>query len=160
MTKNRALSTKAVFAANEYGKEREYWINKFSGEIKKSHVPYDNNDVVTTADKRQQETINFCFSRQSFIKLMGLRGGKDHRLYMVLAAGLVVLLYKYTGNNDIIIGAPIFKQESGENFINTVVALRNPIDDRTTFKELLLNRVRPTILEAGENQNYPIETLL
>jgi tyrocidine synthetase-3 len=160
MLKNRIFSSKAAFAANEYGKEREYWTKKFSGEFKKSNFPYDYNYVASTSIKNKQDSINFRFSHQSFLKLMELRSGLDHRLYMVLAAGLVVLLYKYTGNNDITIGAPIFKQESGENFINTVLALRNRIDDRTTFIELLLNRVRPTIVEANENQNYPIETLL
>ncbi|UCH94711.1 MAG: amino acid adenylation domain-containing protein, partial [Candidatus Aminicenantes bacterium] len=158
--KNRNFSSKAAFAANEYGKEREYWTKKFSGEIKKSNFPYDNNYLPTTTNKSKTGSINFRFTHQSFLKIMELSKGLDHRLYIILAAGLVVLLYKYTGNNDIIIGAPIFKQETGENFINTVLALRNRIDDRTTFKELLLNRVRPTIIEANENQNYPIETLI
>jgi len=72
---------------------------------------------------------------------------------------MTLLLHKYTGQTDIILGTSIYKQESEGHFVNTVLALRNRSDDRMTFKDLLL-QVRQTILEANENQNYPIETLL
>jgi amino acid adenylation domain-containing protein len=57
------------------------------------------------------------------------------------------------------VGAPIYKQEITGKFINTILAIRNKLEREMTFKELLL-QVRATFLEATENQNYPIETLL
>jgi amino acid adenylation domain-containing protein len=84
----------------------------------------------------------------------------DHRLYIILTAALAALLYKYTGNRDIVIGSPILKQDTEDGFINTFLPLRNLVHGSMTFKELLLDYVKPTIEEAGENQDYPMEALL
>jgi non-ribosomal peptide synthetase component F len=73
---------------------------------------------------------------------------------MVLLTGMFILLHKYTGNNDIMIGSPIFKPEIEGEFINTVLVFRNEAAARMSFKELLLE-VRKTMIEAIENQNYP-----
>nr|NIM14698.1 amino acid adenylation domain-containing protein [Candidatus Aminicenantes bacterium]NIM81428.1 amino acid adenylation domain-containing protein [Candidatus Aminicenantes bacterium]NIN20828.1 amino acid adenylation domain-containing protein [Candidatus Aminicenantes bacterium]NIN44614.1 amino acid adenylation domain-containing protein [Candidatus Aminicenantes bacterium]NIN87430.1 amino acid adenylation domain-containing protein [Candidatus Aminicenantes bacterium] len=60
---------------------------------------------------------------------------------------------------DIVVGAPIYKQEMEGDFINTVLPLRNRLDHHMTFKELLLE-VRQTLTRAAENQGYPMEVLL
>jgi len=78
---------------------------------------------------------------------------------MILVTAVMVLLARYTGNQDIIVGMPIYRQDTREAFVNTVVALRNRLEDRVTFKDLLL-LVRQTVIDADQNQNYAIETLL
>jgi len=80
---------------------------------------------------------------------MKLCNERDNRLHMVLAAGVVVLLDKYTykGSKDIIIGVPIYKQEIEGDFINTLLALRNRLTEGMSFKELLLE-VRKTVRAA------------
>ncbi len=143
--------------SRQFTREENYWLNKLSGKLVKSAFPYDFPKA--RESKPVMESVKFRFSGKIFSLLMKLCKDSDPKLYMVLITSLVVLLDKYTGNKDIIVGTPIFKQETEAGFINTVLALRNPVTDDITFKELLL-QVRGTIIEADENQNYSIEMLL
>lgn len=81
------------------------------------------------------------------------------RLHIILTAGITLLLNKYTGNNDVVTGAPIYKQEVEGEFINTVLPLYNKVEPGMAFKGLLLH-VSQTVREAVENQNFPVEVLL
>jgi amino acid adenylation domain-containing protein len=144
-------------AAGQFIEEKKYWTNKFKGDLTLSHFPYDypgnyaaENTLNTTAIKFDKDIIE---------SLEKLRKGSYPKLHMLLMTGLTALIYKYTGNKDIIIGTTIDKQETEGEFTNTVLALRNQLPDTMTFKELLL-QVKQTIIEALEHQNYPFETLL
>ncbi len=84
--------------------------------------------------------------------------GADHTVNAILAAGIMLLLHKYTGATDITIGMPIYKQERPENFINVMVILRNSVQADMTFKQLLVTTAQ-TIREAIEHYRYPVEVL-
>ncbi len=146
-----------MLIANQYGKEKEYWLNKLSGELLKTSFPYDYKK--TRYDQPEINKVSFQLSGELYSKLMWLSNESYHRLYLILITGVVVLLYKYTGNEDIIVGAPVNRQDVEGEFINTVLALRNQLNENSTFKELLL-QVKDTLSEAIENQNYPMEILL
>jgi non-ribosomal peptide synthetase component F len=78
---------------------------------------------------------------------------------MLLLGGLNLLLNKYTGSSDIIIGMPIYKQQTQGDFVNTVLALRSQIHDNMNFKGLLY-QLKQTISGAVTHQNYPLRALL
>ncbi|MFC2146410.1 amino acid adenylation domain-containing protein, partial [Acidobacteriota bacterium] len=137
----------------------DYWINKLSGDPGKTGFPYDNKKIDEKGSQRWIERAKFQFTGGDYEKLMKLSNGSHPRLHMILIAGLVSLLFKYSSNKDIIVGTSIYKQDIEGEFINTVLALRNQLQDDITFKELLL-QVRQVLAEAVENQNYPIELLL
>jgi amino acid adenylation domain-containing protein len=155
MNENKNTYKKSV-AAKGFLKEENYWLDKLSGEISRSFFPYDYNKL--SPNPPQNRAFEFKFTGELHTKLEKLRNGSMPRLHMILITGLVTLLHKVTGNVDIIIGSPIQKQASGEKFINTALTLRNTVGEKMTFKELLLH-VRQTIVEATQNQNYPLETL-
>jgi amino acid adenylation domain-containing protein len=154
----RELTKKKTTAAGQNVRDRDYWLDKLSGEWEKSVFPYDH-PISKRGVPDALESVSFRFQGECFSDLMQLSNESDHRLFMILFTQLVLLLYKYTGSKDIIVGAPIVKQEDEGDFINTVLALRNTFNADMTFKELLL-RVRQTIIEAADHQNYPIEALV
>jgi amino acid adenylation domain-containing protein len=167
--RSQTISSNNLIAASQSIKEKKFWLNKLSGEPVKSVFHYDmkptNNN--NTDYERRLSRESFRFFGDLFSKMKQLSNESNPRLHMILVAGLVLLINKYTGNKDIMIGVPVYKQDTdtdaeadtGEvNFLNTALVLRNPIDDKKTFKELLLE-VRQTITEATENVNYPIELL-
>ncbi|MCP5105931.1 MAG: amino acid adenylation domain-containing protein [bacterium] len=156
MMTNKDVSRKKTRAAGRNVKERDYWLNTLSGEWVKGAFPYDR---LERDEHKALEKISTRFEGEDFSNLMRLSNGSGHRLFMILISQLFLLLYKYTGSRDIVVGTPIVKQETEGDFINTVLALRNRIDPGMTFKELLL-QVRQTIVAAAEHQNYPIEVLL
>jgi amino acid adenylation domain-containing protein len=148
-----------VAAADQNLEARDYWLNKLAGEPVKSTFPCDYIKEKKPGQSKPFETISFGFAGELFERLMKLSNGFDYSLHMILVAGVTVLVEKYTGSKDIILGAPIYKQEVNASFINTILAIRNNLEPHMTFKELLM-QVRQTFMEATKNQNYPIETLL
>ncbi|MCP4148539.1 MAG: AMP-binding protein, partial [bacterium] len=149
-----------AFVASQYGKERSYWLKKLEGDFSKSFFPYDYEFPLYSnkEGKSTGESITFKFHEKLNRKLITAMNNSDSRLHMLLTAALVLLLYKYTGNSDIIIGTPIDKQEIEADFVNILLALRSKLEKNMTFRELLI-QVRKTTSEARENQNYPIETI-
>jgi len=139
------------------GNDRDFWVEKFSGTLLKSYFPYDQKPISIAEQKAG--TISFRLDGPLFLRLTTLSAGQDHRLYIVLVSALLLLLNRYTGNDDIIIGMPIYRQEIDGDFPNKVLGLRNHLNYSMTVKELL-KQVSLELYEAAEHQNYPIQTLL
>ncbi len=83
---------------------------------------------------------------------------------MTLLAAFQTLLYRYTRQEDIVVGTPIAGRTRSELedligfFVNTLV-LRTRLSDNPPFRELL-SRVRTIALEAYEHQDLPFEKLV
>jgi len=144
-------------AANQNLKEKEYLSKKLSGELIKSYFPYDQN-ASTSQSQKQMNTIRSSLPCKLNLRLREISKNSDHRLHVILTAALSLLLNKYTGNEDILLGTPIYKQNNDANFINTVLVLRAQPLGNYTFKEFILH-TKDVIFEAIENRNYPVEIL-
>ena len=138
---------KMEIAASNRIKERNFWLNQLKGNPVKTSFPFDYEKRHEGENRIKELAYPFCFPADIFSKLMELARGSDYTLNAILVATLLVVLNKYTGSRDIIIGAPIYKQKIETEFINTFLILRNPIKENMTFKHLLL-QVSQTIMEA------------
>ncbi|RKG75011.1 non-ribosomal peptide synthetase, partial [Corallococcus exercitus] len=84
--------------------------------------------------------------------------------FMVLLAAFQLLLHRYAGQEDVLVGSPIAGRRHAEAedligyFANTVV-LRTRVRDTLRFRELL-DEVRATTLGAYEHQDLPFEKLV
>jgi amino acid adenylation domain-containing protein len=84
--------------------------------------------------------------------------------FMTMTAALTVLLSRWTGQDDVVLGSPIANRAAPElagligMFVNTL-ALRVQLSGAPTF-EALLARVRQTALGAFEHQDLPFERLV
>jgi len=144
-------------AAKQKTKERDYWLDQLSGDLIKSVFPYDFNG--NAGKGSVVETIKFKLPGDTCKRAKKLSNDSDLRLHILFAASITVLLEKYTGNTDIIVGVPIYKQESRGHLINTALAVRNRLEDIKTFKQLIL-QMSKAVFEAAEYQNYPIQVLV
>lgn len=107
------------------------------------------------------EKIGFTFGTEANEKIIKLARQSEEALYIVLLGVVGALLNRYTGNTDIVVGSPVFRQEEEgyiETCINTAVAIGMRIEPDMTFKEVLL-QVRERVEEAEEYQDYPISIL-
>ena len=99
-----------------------------------------------------------------FESLKKLCEQEEVSLFMMLLAAFKVLLYRYSGQSDIVVGIPSANRTRAEIeqligfFINTLV-LRTDLSGNLTFRELLL-RVRDVALEAYAYQEMPFEKLV
>jgi hypothetical protein len=85
-------------------------------------------------------------------------------LFMTLLGGFQVLLGRYSGQDDIVVGSPIAGRNYAEIepmigfFVNTL-AMRTSLEGEPTVRELLA-RVRKTTLGAYAHQEIPFEKLV
>lgn len=97
-------------------------------------------------------------------KLEALARQQGATLYMTVLAAFMLLVRRYTGQEDIIVGAPVSGRSHPdiENvigcFINTVV-LRGDLTGQPTFRQLV-RRIREMCLDVFEHQDLPFERLV
>ncbi|MDQ0073669.1 amino acid adenylation domain-containing protein [Variovorax boronicumulans] len=97
-------------------------------------------------------------------QLRGVAQADGGTLFMALLAGLQVLLHRYTGQEEIRVGAAIANRNRVEFenviglFVNTLV-LRNPIDGRTSLSRVLA-QAREAVLGAQAHQDMPFDQLV
>src|SRR2546421_553101 len=96
--------------------------------------------------------------------LRRLSRNENATLFMTLLAAFQALLFRYSGQEDIIIGSPVAGRTMFETenligaFVNTLV-LRGDMSGQPTFSEVLA-RVRQTVLGAFCHQDLPFEKLV
>lgn len=143
--------------ANKFLNEREYWLKKLSANLERSGFPidYTRKEIFIPST----DNLSFEFDSSVYSKLKRISNGSLKRLNMILVSVVKILLYKYTGVEDIILGTLIYRSDIGDSYINSLLALRDKLSSTMTFKDFLL-QVRQTINEAVENCNYPLEHIL
>ncbi|MDZ8258879.1 non-ribosomal peptide synthetase [Nostoc sp. ChiQUE01b] len=106
----------------------------------------------------------FTLSVELTDKLVKLSQEQGVTLFMTLLAAFDTLLYRYTGQEDILVGSPIAGRDRSEIegligfFVNTLV-MRSNLAGNPSFSELL-GRVREVALSAYAHQNLPFEMLV
>src|SRR5215212_8316317 len=140
----------------------EYWRERLTGAAPVLDLPADR--VRPAVQSYRGAAARFEVSREvsEGLKELGQREGVT--LFMTLLAAFKVLLYRYTGQEDIVVGSPIAGRTRAEVehligfFVNTLV-LRTDLSGGPTFRELL-GRVRETALGAYAHQDVPFEKLV
>ncbi len=139
-----------------------YWQQKLSGNLPVLQLPTDRPRPPIQTFKGAQH--KFILSKALTEKIKQLSKGEDATLFMTLLATFQTLLYRYTGQEDILVGSPIANRNRTEIeqligcFVNTLV-LRSNLAGNPSFKELLA-RVRKVAIEAYTHQDLPFEKLV
>ncbi len=142
-------------------KHLAYWQQQLSG-IPVLQLPTDRPrpPIQTFRGARQKFVLSTTLTEA--IKQLSQREGTT--LFMTLLAAFQTLLYRYTGQEDILIGSPIANRNRAELkqligcFVNTLV-LRTNLEINPTFTELL-GRVRKVAIDAYTHQDLPFEKLV
>ncbi|MEG4404815.1 amino acid adenylation domain-containing protein [Microcoleus sp. MON2_D5] len=139
-----------------------YWKQQLSGSLPILNLPTDfpRPAVQTFQGARQTWELPKDLS----LALAQLGQQEKATLFMTLLAAFKTLLYRYTGQTDILVGSPIANRNRSEIealigfFVNTLV-LRSDLNGNPTFRELLRS-VREVALGAYAHQDVPIEKLV
>jgi amino acid adenylation domain-containing protein len=140
----------------------DYWRKHLAGAPPSLELPTDRPRPAVQSFNGARES--FSLSRNLSAQLVELSRREDATLFMTLLAAFEVLLYRYTGQSDIVIGTPVANRNRKELealigfFVNTL-ALRMDLSGDPTFRELLA-RVREASLGAYANQDLPFEMLV
>jgi amino acid adenylation domain-containing protein len=110
------------------------------------------------------EIVSALLERSLTDRLADVARANGSTLFMTAYAVLLVLLHRYSGQTDIVIGTQIAGREEVEfeplvgTFINTI-ALRTDVSGDPPFTELL-ERARDTVTDALELRHLPLEELV
>ncbi|MEG4404822.1 amino acid adenylation domain-containing protein [Microcoleus sp. MON2_D5] len=139
-----------------------YWKKQLGGNLPVLNLPTDRprSAVQTFRGAVHKFTIPKAIAEE----IAQLSQREKATLFMTLLAAFKTLLYRYTGQEDILVGSPIANRNRREIeeliglFANTLV-FRTNLSSNPTFKELL-GRVREVALGAYNHQDLPFEKLV
>lgn len=144
-------------------KYEEYWVNKFkNSEFSQLNLPYDYKISVNRSYKGNK--ISNIIDERKFRKIERYAKKIGASPYMLFISAFFILLYKYTGQEEIMLGSPIANRDINETkrmigmFVNNIVVKGN-INSETTFQEFL-NSMKEQILDDLSNQPYPFDMLV
>ncbi|WP_141254292.1 condensation domain-containing protein, partial [Brevibacillus parabrevis] len=139
-----------------------YWKEKLGGAEPLLALPTDRPRPAVQS--YEGATYTTSFSHDLLAKLKKLSKEANTTLFMTLLAAFQTLLYRYSGQEDIVVGSPVAGRNRQETekligfFVNTL-ALRTNLSGDLPFTELLA-RVRETALAAYAHQDVPFEKLV
>ena len=139
-----------------------YWQEQLAGELPALNLPADRPRLQLQTFRGTTET--FKLSEELTRQLKSFAQAEGVSLFMVLLATLQALLYRYTGQEDILIGSPPVGTRKSEfqsviGFFHNPVVLRANFSGDPTFRTLL-GQVRQTVTEALDHQDYPFPLLV
>ncbi|MGB7605432.1 MAG: amino acid adenylation domain-containing protein [Lutisporaceae bacterium] len=153
---------KDILKSEHIKKQEEYWLNTFSGEIPVLNLPTDY--VRPSTQSFEGASLRIQLNEITTKKLKNIASKTNTTLYALLLAVYNVLLSKYSGQEDIIVGTVIAGRPNVDlekiigMFVNTLAARNFPVGDKTF--ESFLTEVRDNSLEAFNNQDYQFEELI
>ncbi|MBF0287235.1 MAG: amino acid adenylation domain-containing protein [SAR324 cluster bacterium] len=160
--KDYAAWQKNWLSSPQAEQEQNYWHKQLSGSLPVLKLPTDRPRP--SVQKFQGKSIWIDFDPELTAKIQNLLHQQEVTLFMALISIIKVLLYRYSGEEDILIGIPV----AGRNhvaledqigcYLNTLV-LRDTVKGEESF-EVLLSKIKQTTLEAFQHQEYPFDHLL
>ena len=142
--------------------QEEYWLNIFNGKVPVLNMPADYSRPTVQSFEGDSLVVPVDSQLTGRLNALALKTGST--LYIILLAAYNILLSKYTGQEDIIVGSPIAGRSHAdmENivgvFINTLAMRNYPVAEKT-FEDFVIE-VKENSLKAFENQDYQFELLV
>ncbi len=139
-----------------------YWQEKLSGTLPVLALPCDRPRPKSQTYAGAVDL--FSLPKPLTQALLAFAQREGSTLFMVLLTAFNILLYRYSGQEDLLVGTPIANRNQAEIegligvFINTLV-LRSDLSGNPSVRELL-RRVRQTTLEAYSHQDFPFEKII
>ena len=139
-----------------------YWKEQLAGVPPLLELPTDRSRPPVQTFRGSKECFVISASLTSSLKNLSKKSGVT--LYMTLLAAFSTLLYRYSGQSDIVVGSPIAGRNRSEiegliGFLVNTLVLRIKFEENLSFQKLIA-RVREVTLDAYEHQDLPFEQLV
>ncbi|WP_343746119.1 amino acid adenylation domain-containing protein [Chitinophaga sp.] len=160
--KDYAVWQQAEVSGELFSKHRQYWLKQLEGELPVLAFPADYTRP--SIKQHQGAVLRTGFPAEDSQAFQQLLRDKGLTPFMGMLALVNVLMFRYCGQSDLIIGTPVAGRDHPdlENqigyFLNTL-ALRNHIKGEDSFTEVLEN-IRSTTVSAFTHKAYPFDLLV
>ncbi|WP_433769677.1 non-ribosomal peptide synthetase [Pseudomonas putida] len=148
--------------SGERQRQLDYWTAQLGREHPLLELPGDRPRP--PVQSHQGELYRFDLSDELAARVRAFNAQQGLTLFMTMTAALAVLLYRYSGQTDLRIGAPVANRIRPESegligaFLNTQV-LRCQLDGQMSVGELF-EQVRHTVIEGQSHQDLPFDHLV
>jgi amino acid adenylation domain-containing protein len=142
--------------------ELAWWRERLTGAPELLQLPTDRPRPAVMTFRGAHERVEFPAELQE--RLQALARGEGATLYMVLLAAFQLLLARYAGSDDVVVGTTVAGRTRAEVesvvglFMNTL-AVRTDVSGDPAFRQVL-RRVRQATLGAYEHLDLPFEKLV
>ncbi len=139
-----------------------YWKQQLGDGPSALELPGDRPRPAIQTFRGARQPFELALSLSRALSALSQQEGVT--LFMMLLAAFKTLLYRYTGQEDVLVGSPIANRNRTEIegliglFVNTLV-VRTNLAGNPTFRELL-GRVRSVTSGAYAHQDLPFEQLI
>ncbi|MEU0104451.1 condensation domain-containing protein [Streptomyces sp. NPDC006251] len=153
-------SQQELIQGEKGSRARAYWHAQLAGRLEPAEWP----PCELGPDTDGGGSIVFPIAPELVDGVLALAKEEGATPYGVLLTVFQVLIGRYTGRHDVLVGSPFAGRTSPAmaecvgNFVNPVV-LRADLSDAVAFREQL-DRTRRTVTDALEHQDYPFELLV
>ncbi|MEM7582116.1 MAG: amino acid adenylation domain-containing protein [Acidobacteriota bacterium] len=143
-------------------RDLEYWRQQLANAPDDSGFPADRPRPATPGIYGARRSRRLETSLEERLKALVKR--QEATLFITLLAAFHALLYRYTGQGDLVVGTPIDNRDRPEVeglvgfFVNTLV-IRSMPEGRAPFQQLL-RQVREAVIESHRHQKLPFEKLV
>jgi non-ribosomal peptide synthetase component F len=137
-----------------------YWLEQLGGDLRPAELALPLDKPRPDIPTYQGGWLSQSVTAEQLAALKALARAEGTTLFVVLLAAFKTLLYRYSGQEDILIGSPVTNRIQHElenvigHFINTLV-IRTDLSGPLTFRQLL-QRQKQVVLDAYSNQDIPL----
>ncbi|MGB7498148.1 MAG: amino acid adenylation domain-containing protein, partial [Candidatus Acidiferrum sp.] len=139
-----------------------YWKEQLAGAAALIDLPTDLPRPAVQTFRGAHQSLVLPKHLKDRFKALGRQEGVT--LFMTMLAAFEVFLYRYTSQDDLVVGSPIANRNRVETegligFFVNVLVLRTDLSGNPSFRELL-RRVRQVCLGAYSHQDLPFDRLV
>jgi amino acid adenylation domain-containing protein len=155
-------SESQMLASEEGERLLAYWRKQLDGASPVTRLPTDH--LRPRVQTYRGAAKAFAFDPQQTRELKELSRECGVTLFMTLLAAFQVLIHRYTGQQDVLVGAPTAGRDRADvagliGYLVNPVVLRADFSEAPTFRSFL-GQVRQTVIEALDHSRYPFPLLV
>jgi amino acid adenylation domain-containing protein len=140
----------------------DYWKRQLGDATVPLELATDFPRPSTLTYRGQMQSLTISSSCTQQLEALGHR--EHSTLFMILLAAFHLFLYRYTDQDDIVIGTPAANRGRSE-FYNSIGSFTNPLAIRAHLSGnpsflTLLTQIRETVLAAYDHQDLPFELVV
>lgn len=150
-------SQNMIISSDKFNEEKKYWMNKLQGEIIGSSFSKGFNNI--EENRCANRRVSKVLPMDIFEKINSICNENEMAIYVFLLSGIKLLIFRYTNDENILVGMPNDKNCGGGNLVlNNFIALKTVLKEKDTFRSLVL-KVNKTVIEAKKYKNIPISKI-
>ena len=160
--KDYAVFERSWSAGEQYDRSRKYWLDRFAGSLPERELWTD--ELRPSVRSYEGRSISFEIDRELTDRLKKLAARHEATLFIILLSAYKVLLAKYSGQEDVVVGTPVAGRHHEDlqqivgMFVNTLALRSQPRGDLTVSE--FIQQVKTTVIESYEHGDFPLEELL